>query len=664
MTVTDTFNQNATRHGIAVQREVTSDGYNLDILNMYKRGELSYLNGDSLPATTVFRLPYTAWGDGIYNFEMSPDEQFAYLTGDDCVQRIDLSAGTYTVFAGDPNNYGFADGIGGAAQMQSPFDLRFGPDGFLYLADTYNNAIRKVNVDTAEVTTFHEGISSAKLYWRNGNLYRDDWYDGGIWVHFKEDLANPLLCNPTESTFYGDSIAVSSNGIVYNSAEFGGVVALETKDRGFHQGDEFGQIKIYSRRPGFQFRYGDSIDIKDDGNDNLFAGVGSGPRRSSSSLNSQSRVLSSTVPVVRVQTPQLPSVKRPPQGGTNLVDTIYSDPSANVNMHDIEYAHDGLWISGSFLGNTGVWRLPIEPPFVLEFLAPLLGPLSMYVADNQDMFALATSRSGGQLNRVALDGSVTLVGTIPGGVQAADNGLTFDGSSWWAVVQGPVNNDPYVNPPRIIEIPLSGASVVHTLDPFTNQAGTFFTLPSGVRTGWCSIGGMAFYDGDLITHEGSSDGLWRINRDTFVMSQFNAMAWDGYEPGRQSSDGTLADFTFGESALGTGIFRSQVAEDDSLYTTSSLNVVRLSIPEDRVRVVCGVAADGGTSGRQLGPDSTGYDGLALAARFGFSTECTMDLDGNIYIIDTTYGVRRFKPGNAIARLMSANTANSVRVGVA
>ncbi|KAG2983076.1 hypothetical protein PC118_g9635 [Phytophthora cactorum] len=60
--------------------------------------------------------------------------------------------GTMTVVAGT-ETYGYADGVGEAAVFCLPKSLTVGSDGDLYVADTYNNCIRKISLTTNAVTT-------------------------------------------------------------------------------------------------------------------------------------------------------------------------------------------------------------------------------------------------------------------------------------------------------------------------------------------------------------------------------------------------------------------------------------------------------------------------------------------------------------------------------
>lgn len=61
-------------------------------------------------------------------------------------------AGVVTTFAGAHRNFGFADGVGGAARFRSPFGLAFDAADNLYVTDPVNAAIRKITRDGAVTT--------------------------------------------------------------------------------------------------------------------------------------------------------------------------------------------------------------------------------------------------------------------------------------------------------------------------------------------------------------------------------------------------------------------------------------------------------------------------------------------------------------------------------
>jgi streptogramin lyase len=81
----------------------------------------------------------------------------AYLyfadTGNQVLRRIALDAGSVTTIAGTPGVAGPLDGVGPAAAFSQPEGLAIDEKGILYLADSANDAIRRIDPTTATVTT-------------------------------------------------------------------------------------------------------------------------------------------------------------------------------------------------------------------------------------------------------------------------------------------------------------------------------------------------------------------------------------------------------------------------------------------------------------------------------------------------------------------------------
>lgn len=70
------------------------------------------------------------------------------------IRRIDLAADTIETVAGDGTpGFGGDGGPGAAAKLNNPRDIEFGPDGRLYIADELNHRIRALDVETGEITT-------------------------------------------------------------------------------------------------------------------------------------------------------------------------------------------------------------------------------------------------------------------------------------------------------------------------------------------------------------------------------------------------------------------------------------------------------------------------------------------------------------------------------
>lgn len=107
------------------------------------------------------------------------------------IRKIEIATGTVTTFAGNASSVGNANGIGTAATFNGPRGICYDGNGNLFVADYFNSLIRKIVIATAEVTTlagfssgFANGIGAAALFNRpygicydgNRNLYvTDSW---------------------------------------------------------------------------------------------------------------------------------------------------------------------------------------------------------------------------------------------------------------------------------------------------------------------------------------------------------------------------------------------------------------------------------------------------------------------------------------------------------
>jgi hypothetical protein len=74
-------------------------------------------------------------------------------TDNDTIRVLSLSAGTVVTLVGQVDVPGLMDGVGSAAQFDRPKAMRSDAAGNLYVADSLNNAVRKVVPSTGAVTT-------------------------------------------------------------------------------------------------------------------------------------------------------------------------------------------------------------------------------------------------------------------------------------------------------------------------------------------------------------------------------------------------------------------------------------------------------------------------------------------------------------------------------
>jgi sugar lactone lactonase YvrE len=101
---------------------------------------------DAMGTTARFRSPQGLAFDGAGNLYVSDG-------GNHTLRVIALSTRAVTTLAGSAMMMGIADGTGSAARFNSPHGLAWGGNGTLYVADNANHTIRKVVVATGEVTT-------------------------------------------------------------------------------------------------------------------------------------------------------------------------------------------------------------------------------------------------------------------------------------------------------------------------------------------------------------------------------------------------------------------------------------------------------------------------------------------------------------------------------
>ena len=104
--------------------------------------------GDGGPATAAqLAGPYALAADAAGNV-------FIGLLEDARVRRIDAVTGVITTFAGT-GTAGFSGdgGLATAAQMDNPYGLALDGSGNLFVADLYNNRVRKVDATTGIITT-------------------------------------------------------------------------------------------------------------------------------------------------------------------------------------------------------------------------------------------------------------------------------------------------------------------------------------------------------------------------------------------------------------------------------------------------------------------------------------------------------------------------------
>jgi len=104
-------------------------------------------SADGTGTSAQFNYPYSVAGDSKGNVYVSDRNNCT-------VRKIVAATGVVTTLAGTPGVVGYADGVGPGARFAFPDSLAVDSAGTtVYVADTYNHVVRKINVSTGAVTT-------------------------------------------------------------------------------------------------------------------------------------------------------------------------------------------------------------------------------------------------------------------------------------------------------------------------------------------------------------------------------------------------------------------------------------------------------------------------------------------------------------------------------
>jgi sugar lactone lactonase YvrE len=133
-----------------------ADSYNHAIRKITPGGSVTTLAGtvgmagstDGTGGAALFNCPSGVAVDGTGNVYVAD-------THNDTIRKI-TPAGVVTTLAGSPGNAGYADGTGSAAQFFYPWGVAVDGSGYVYVADHYNDAVRKVT-PAGVVTTLAGG---------------------------------------------------------------------------------------------------------------------------------------------------------------------------------------------------------------------------------------------------------------------------------------------------------------------------------------------------------------------------------------------------------------------------------------------------------------------------------------------------------------------------
>jgi len=180
-------------------------------------------NTDLCPVVSVFAGGGTS---GEFTFPIgiavdSSNNAYVADTLDNSIRKIDASA-VVTTFAGETQ--GYANGTGQLAEFNRPYGIAVDSNGNVYVADTYNNVIRKVTPSQA-VTTFAgegsagygDGTGTAAYFDQPAGVAVDS--SGNVYVADGSNYIRKISPSAVVTTIAGNGTAGYADGAAA-SAEF------------------------------------------------------------------------------------------------------------------------------------------------------------------------------------------------------------------------------------------------------------------------------------------------------------------------------------------------------------------------------------------------------------------------------------------------------------
>lgn len=140
---------------------IASDGTNLYVADTYNHiiRKVAIPTGEVTTLAGTAGVPGFTDGTGVealFNYPqgITTDGTHLYVADSiNCtIRKIVIDTGEVTTLAGTAGAFGFADGTGTTARFSAPYGITTAGSN-LYVADTYNGAIRKIIISTGEVST-------------------------------------------------------------------------------------------------------------------------------------------------------------------------------------------------------------------------------------------------------------------------------------------------------------------------------------------------------------------------------------------------------------------------------------------------------------------------------------------------------------------------------
>lgn len=535
---------------------------------------------------------------------MGPDGNlYVADSANQLIRRVDMTAGTVSTLAGNLTS-GYTNATGAAAQFSGPSGLLFGADGSLLVSESGNCRIRKVNVSTGAVT----------LYAGNGSGY----VDGAAGVA-KFGAVYSLARDAAGNLYFADQ---NNHCIRRIDAATGEITTLAGRKPGVDEAgnpvvwgyaDGVGASAAFKSPRGIAFDGADTLYVTDWGNHCI--------RKVAVSTGAVTTLAGTPTSSGGTDGPGASAKFSWPSAVCYDAGYLYVVESAGTKMRRVDCATgDVLTVAG---GSSGYVDSPA--PTSARFKNPYA-----VTRDPAGNFYVAET-SNQTIRKVVLSGPSTGVTTVAGGLAAG-------------LVNGPVGTARFRKPQGLAQDAAGNLYVTDTYndvirkiapDGTVSSVGNVINRPRSVCVGT---------DGFLYVAEASH----RIYRGPLAGG-----AWTLVAGGGGADKGGYLDAT-GSAALFNSPYFMVMGSTGALFITDTSNhcIRRLDVSTGAVTTFAG-----------LGTVSGYADGPAADARFNQPIGLAIDAADNLYVSEQgSHHLRKIAPDGTVTTLAGSSSGSTEGVG--
>ncbi len=554
--------------------------------------------------------------------------------------------------------YGLVDGPGGTARFAVPAAVAVGPDGNLYVGDTFNHCIRKLTRPAV-----------AGLPWTvatlAGNGSTGTANGAGTVARFSHP--HGLVVDDDGNIFVADSInhrirKVTPTGVVSTLAGTGSAAWAD---------GAAGNISPFTRVAKFQFPAG--LAFNPSGNILYVADRDNRRIRAINLVTDQVSTIAGSGDVGKRDDTALSATFRSPVG-------LAVDPTGNLYIADQDnhairklntggvvttVAGLGLGSSGSTNGNSTVARFNCPAGLAIDLQGDPLDPtVNLIVADTHNHL----------IRRIAVDPIKVVAGVSSGTdvsatIIAADHGLNPGETYYfrWMSQSGVMETQQLgqsfvlVDPPKVVTeaadvLSSTSARLNATLNPKDSPTEVYFEystdpgLAGPLRVGTLTSEASAAMGGVV---EDGAGNLYVANaaKGAHTILKFNAsgaiLATYGEGPaGANGGAQSVARFDHPAGLAYDDNDTPDVLTDDTLYVADEFNhrIRTINLNTGEVSDFAGTGEAGFQNGPGLGP-------VATSARFLYPCGIALDSAGNLYVADSgNHRIRKVTSAGVVSTL--------------